>query len=146
MRTARNGRERLTCATLAFSIALAWMFCWPAYGQENCEVPRVDYVKSCGDNVACLNDNFRKIKREIAVRLGSHAAHSLQKTYEFEEQYRKSFCRAILNEFEDSWKSDGPGPPADPKHAREMIAATCNVKLLADFLYGLQGGLYCSEE
>lgn len=113
MRTARNGRERLTCARLAFSIALAWMFCGPAYGQENCELPRTDYVKSCGDSVACLNDNFLKIKREIAnsfrsrVRLGSQTTHSLGKTYEFEEQYRKSFCRAILNEFEDSGRAVG---------------------------------------
>ena len=128
------------------------MLCGSAYGQENCSVPRVDYVKNCGDSVECLNNTFYKIESEIASSfrsrnsLGSYRVRSLQKTYEFEEKYRKAFCRAILNEFEDSWNRLGPGPPADPKHAREMIAATCNVKLLGDFLYGLQGGLYCSQE
>ena len=142
----------MTLAKLGYWIAALWMLCGPVHGKENCEVPRADYVKSCGNNLECLNSNFHKIEKEIASHLRvrvsqkTRNAAMLQKAYEIEARYRKAFCRAILIGFEESWREIGAGPPAEMSHARKMIAATCNVKLLADFLYGLQGGLYCYEE
>jgi hypothetical protein len=122
------------------------------HGQEHCEPPRVDYVTECKASVECLNKNYHDVEEQVkeviqlSDKVGQDNLAAFRNVYELEKKYQKAFCRAYLDEQVMSWHRRGVGSPDDPEGTRKVIAASCNVKVLADFLYGLRGGFYCVEE
>jgi hypothetical protein len=134
-----------------------------AYAEGGCNANRIDYIGPCAGSVDCLNVAFNNIDKQINERISglksgpsgkgnSEAVTLLRRSYELEENYRKTFCAGIVHAATEFWStvenrpvSPQSGLSPDQKHQLSQIAANCNVTLLGEFLYQL-GRQYCSEE
>jgi len=134
-----------------------------AYAEGGCNADRVDYIGPCAGSVDCLNIAFNNIDKQISERISalkggpsgkgtSEATTLVQRSYELEEHYRKTFCAGIVHAATEFWSamenrpvSPQSGLSPDEKHQLSQVAANCNVSLRGEFLYQLKRQ-YCSEE